>query len=70
MTIETMTPHDRLIAAISIVQQHILAADSLVDADRMFKPGGYFTTSSLELAERMLMDLLPHIEQMDEPVRR
>lgn len=65
MSIQNMSPHDQLCAAISILQQNILASDSLMSAEIMFKPGGYFATSSLELVERMLMDLLPHVEQMN-----
>ncbi len=68
MSIENMTPHDRLVAAISIVQHAILAEDASVDADKLFKPGGHFATASLELAERMLMDLLKDVERLEKPV--
>lgn len=59
-----MTPHDKLIAAMSIIQADILARDSACIPDKMF-PTRYFETSALELAERMLADILPEIEQLD-----
>ncbi|WP_306111328.1 MULTISPECIES: hypothetical protein [unclassified Roseovarius] len=67
MSVQSMSPHDQLCAAISIIQQHILAEDTLVSAEKLFTPGGYFSSASLELAERMLMDLIPHVEHLNKP---
>lgn len=65
MSIDNMPPHDRLCAAISIVQQHILAADPMCDPEKLFTPGGHFTTAALELAERVMMGLLNDIERLE-----
>lgn len=56
-----MTPHDKLCAAISILQSEILARDTALVADKLF-PNRHFTTGALEVAEQMLADLLPVLD--------
>ncbi|WP_226627930.1 hypothetical protein [Alloyangia pacifica] len=58
-----MTPHDKLCAVIAILQDHILASDSLYNGDAMF-PNRRFRTSSLELAEELLDSVLPDVESL------
>lgn len=55
------TPHDRLMAAIGILQAHYLASDTALVADKIFG-NSYFDTTGLEHAINMLIDLLPVVE--------
>lgn len=59
-----MTPYHKLCAAISILQDHILAADSAYDPDKVF-PHGRLATESLELAENLLGELLDVLERAE-----
>jgi hypothetical protein len=56
-----MTPHDKLMAAISIIQNEILARNTLLVPEKLF-PNRHFDTLALEVAEQMLADLLPVID--------
>ncbi|MGR3368817.1 MAG: hypothetical protein ACU0CC_07580 [Sagittula sp.] len=51
-------------AAISILQDHILAADSPCDPDKVF-PHGRLATESLELAESLLGELLDVLDRAE-----
>ena len=51
-----MTPHDKLCAAIAILQDHILAADTTCDPNKLLAHGR-FDTASLELAAHLLGEL-------------
>ncbi|KAA8616257.1 hypothetical protein [Salipiger aestuarii] len=61
-----MTPHDKLIAAMSIIQSEILARDSKLVADKMF-PRRHFETEGLEMAERLLSEVLDVADALDVP---
>lgn len=60
--IETMNSHDKLCAAMAIMQAHILASDTTLNAEALFGLS-HFETAGLELAERLLDDCLPDIER-------
>ena len=64
--VSTMTPQEKLIAAMSIIQHSILAEDSACIPDKMF-PRRYFQTSGLELAEKLLADVLPVMDELETP---
>lgn len=53
-----MTDHDKLCAAIGIVQLHILASDSVLIPEKMFGLN-YMPNAALELAEKLLVEVLP-----------
>lgn len=55
-----LSDHDKLCAAISIVQAHILALHSTLDAEKMFGHL-HMAPPALELAERMMCDVLDGI---------
>lgn len=63
-----MTPYDKICAAIAILQDHILARDSMLDAEAMF-PHGRFNTASLELAERLLSEVSDLLENVEEEAK-
>lgn len=65
---EEMSPIDKIFAAISIVQAYILAEESDCLPDKMFG-NNHFKQPSLEMVERLLMDIVPDIEDraMDRP---
>ena len=67
--VSTMTPQDKLVAAMSIIQHNILAEDSACIPDKMF-PRRYFQTSGLELAEKLLADVLPLMDELEKPTTR
>lgn len=56
-----MTDHEKLCTAISIVQQHILALDSNLDAEFLFKTRN-MPTPALELAVNLMADTLDRLE--------
>lgn len=60
-----MSPYDKLCAAIAIIQDHILASDSMLSGEAMF-PSRRLTTASLELAERLLDEITEHLEGVDQ----
>ncbi|MGR3792642.1 hypothetical protein [Vannielia sp. SX4] len=60
-----MSPHDKLCAAIAILQDHILASGTEYNAEMMF-PLRRFETASLELAETLLSDIVPYLESVKE----
>lgn len=57
---DAMTSHDKLLAALAILQSEILARDSS-QSPKMFG-NMYMPTSHLELAERMLNDCVGDLE--------
>ncbi len=63
-----MSPYEKLCAAMAILQDHILAKDTTCNAEAMF-PVRRFGSASLELAEGLLNDLLPLLEN-EERVER
>ncbi|MAC77565.1 MAG: hypothetical protein CML66_05830 [Rhodobacteraceae bacterium] len=56
-----LTPNEKLCAAMSIIQAEILARDSLYIPEKMFQ-NRFFRTSGLELAEKLLAELLPELD--------
>ena len=66
---EGMSPNEKLFTAISIVQAYILAEDSNCIPNKMFG-NNHFKQPSLEMVERLLMDIVPDIEDRatDSPV--
>lgn len=55
------TSQQKLFAAVSIIQSHILAEDTALNADRLF--GNYhMPMPALEVAERLLIDIAPDLE--------
>lgn len=56
-----MADIDKLCAAMSILQQQILAMDSILDPDTMFG-SQHMPSVSLELALRLMSELLPAFE--------
>lgn len=65
MSRNTMTAHDKLCAAISIVQHHILAEDSAINAKAFFGHE-FMRTAALELAVDLMRDCLGPVEQGDD----
>lgn len=59
-----MTPHDKLIAAMGILQAEILARDSKLVADKMF-PRRHFDTAGLEMAEGLLAELMEVVDGLE-----
>jgi hypothetical protein len=59
-----MTPYNKMMAIMSILQNHILAKESELVPEKMF-PTRRFDTSALELAERMCAEMLPDLEKLD-----
>lgn len=59
----TQTPHDKLMMAIGILQAHYLASDTDLVPDRIFGEF-YFSTTGMEHAINMLIELLPEMEKV------
>lgn len=64
--LSTMTPQEKLIAAMSIIQHSILAEDSKCNPGKMFTQR-HFPTAGLELAEKLLADVLPLMDELEIP---
>ena len=64
--VSNMTPQEKLIAAMSIIQNSILAEDSRCDPGKMFTQR-HFPTAGLELAEKLLADVLPLMDELETP---
>lgn len=64
MNIQTLTPHQRLCAAISIIQREILARDSALIPEKMFGKAS-MADPALELANSLLVELLPDVEGLE-----
>ena len=58
------TPHENLCAAISIIQAHILAEDSTVNAESMFGVN-YLRGAGLEVAVAMLVPVIELLEKSE-----
>lgn len=58
-----MSLDQKLFAAISIVQAYILAEDTACIPDQMFGVN-YLKQPSLEMAERLLMDIVPDVQNL------
>lgn len=57
-------PYDKLCAAISILQNHVMASDCLLIGDKLF--GRNFMPSlSVEHAIMLLTDIIPNLEHSD-----
>ena len=56
-------PHDKLMMAIGILQAHYLASDTNLVPDRIFG-SFYFSTTGVEHAINMLIDLLPALDEV------
>ncbi|MDU9004041.1 hypothetical protein [Sedimentitalea todarodis] len=59
------SPYANLCAAISILQTHIMATDSVSDPVATFG-SNYMPTPSLELCENMLTELLKDVELLED----
>lgn len=58
-----LSTHDKLIFAIGIIQDRILASDTGLSAEALF--GGFrFDRSSLELCEHLLTSILGEVETL------
>ncbi|MEP5224117.1 MAG: hypothetical protein ABJQ67_11010 [Marinobacter sp.] len=65
MSIQDMTPHDKLMTAIGILQAKLMADDSALDADAMF--GGFLMTERATMqAIDLLTDLLDVVPDTEE----
>ncbi|WP_343503594.1 hypothetical protein [Alloyangia pacifica] len=60
-----MTPHDKLMTAIGLLQSHILAQDSDLVSEVMF-PNRRFDCAALQHIEKMLFELLPVLDEIDD----
>ena len=61
--IPPMSPEDKIMTAISIVQGHIMAADSVLDGDAIWQ-GFHMQMPALEQAVRILIETLPDVENL------
>lgn len=59
-----LSPHDRLMCVISLLQNSIAAADTVLERDRLW---GHYNMPSpaLELAVEQLVELLPVLERAE-----
>ncbi|MCA0943396.1 hypothetical protein LCM08_00565 [Salipiger pacificus] len=60
-----MRPHDKMMTAIGILQSHILAQDSNLVSEVLF-PNRRFDICALEHVEKMLFELLPVLDEIDD----
>ena len=58
------SPHENICAAVSIIQAHILAEDSTVNAESMFGVN-YFKGAGLEVAVAMLVPVIERLEKSE-----
>lgn len=58
------SPHENICAAVSIIQAHILADDSTVNAESMFGVH-YFKGAGLEVAVAMLVPVIELLEKSE-----
>ncbi len=63
------TPHDKLCAAIGILQAHILASDSMQDGPTAWGTA-YFPASGVEHAIHLLIELLTDLEPTMRQINR
>lgn len=56
------SPHENICAAVSILQAHILAEDSTMNAESMFGDN-YFKGAGLEVAVAMLVPVIEQLEK-------
>lgn len=55
------TPHDKLCAAIGILQSHVLASDSMLNGPEAWGTS-YFQSAGVEHAIRLLIDVTGDLE--------
>lgn len=61
---DTGMPSDRMMTAISIVQSHILADDSLLDGAKIWGPN-FMRAPALEAAVDIMINLLSEMDPLD-----
>lgn len=64
-----LTAHDRVCAAIGIVQAHLLAMDTVSDPPTEWG-GLYMPRSALDQAVRLLVEALPEVEALGRAQRQ
>lgn len=62
--IDSMSPHDRVMAAIGIMQMHVCTEETPLNPHKIW-PGYFMPGQGLELALKLLIDTLEDLEMME-----